>query len=163
MSVRPTAPNAGHQNEYELTVVDGDSLELVRRSVRELMAGYVGIAIDDAVLVAYELVSNALRHGLPPCACRLIAVDESRSLRIEVDDASADTPRVRTPDLSGGRGLFIVNQLASSWGVICQDAHKTVWAEMNLSHSGDRHADNDVMDSNGLPHRGGGLGVHRAE
>ncbi|WP_158303094.1 ATP-binding protein [Prauserella endophytica] len=104
----------------------------VRQLVRRVLAGRDGIVADDAVLVVDELVSNAHRHARGPRTCRLGLVSQGRRLRIEVDDASLAGPRMRTPDRSGGRGLVLVDQLASSWGVQHHADHKTVWAEVSL-------------------------------
>lgn len=113
----------------------------VRRLMRELLTGSEGIVVDDAVLVADELVSNAHRHGRAPRRCRLTLVDGGRSVRIEVDDASPAQPRLRTPDRSGGRGLILVDRLSTSWGVLNHahpnhPTHKTVWAELAMGEAG---------------------------
>ena len=109
----------------------------VRRLVRELLSGHNhDIVVDDAVLVTAELVSNAHKHGRAPRACRLMLVADGRRLRVEVDDASAAQPQLRTPDLDGGRGLILVDRLATVWGVHNAATHKTVWAELTLDHAG---------------------------
>jgi anti-sigma regulatory factor (Ser/Thr protein kinase) len=113
---------------------------VVRRLVRDMLAGHSGITVDDAVLVADELVTNALRHGRAIRTCRLALVDRRPRLRIEIDDTSPEEPRIRTPDDLGGRGLVLVDRLASSWGVDHHDDHKTVWAELTLDMpGGSRH------------------------
>jgi hypothetical protein len=42
-----------------------------------------------------------------------------RRLRLEVTDASAGTPVVRSPppDAENGRGLWLVSELSTRWGV----------------------------------------------
>jgi len=60
----------------------------VRHLVREVLADCSGVMVDDAVLVADELVTNALRHGQAPRICRLTVLHHPRRLRIEVDDES---------------------------------------------------------------------------
>ncbi|WP_133849221.1 ATP-binding protein [Labedaea rhizosphaerae] len=117
--------------------LDTTEFRELRQLVRALLSGHQhDIVVDDAVLVADELVSNAHKHGRAPRACRLTMVDQSRRLRIEVDDASPDQPRLRTPDMSGGRGLILVDRLATVWGVHNAATHKTVWAELSLDQSG---------------------------
>jgi two-component sensor histidine kinase len=108
----------------------------VRHRVRDLLTGRAGVVVDDAVLVADELVSNAHRHGTAPRVCRLGLIHQGRCLRIEVDDASPHEPKIRTPDRSGGRGLVLIDRLASSWGVYRHGHHKTVWAELVLDRTG---------------------------
>ncbi|GAB7102584.1 hypothetical protein JCM4814A_08980 [Streptomyces phaeofaciens JCM 4814] len=85
-----------------------------------------------AGLVVSELVTNAVRYGRPPIRLRLI---HDRSLLCEVSDSGTTTPhlrRARTFD-EGGRGLFLVAQLADRWGTRTARYGKTVWAELNES------------------------------
>ncbi|MFF2996546.1 SpoIIE family protein phosphatase [Streptomyces sp. NPDC057950] len=82
-------------------------------------------------LVVSELVTNAIRYGGSPVQLRLIRHD---TLICEVSDGSHTAPhlsRARTFD-EGGRGLFIVAQLAERWGTRQQSDGKTIWAELAL-------------------------------
>ena len=58
----------------------------------------------------------------------------NRMVRLRVEDNSAVRPVVRTaaPDAATGRGLFIVEQLASQWGVDLQRDGKSVWVELEV-------------------------------
>ncbi|MFF8424393.1 SpoIIE family protein phosphatase [Streptomyces sp. NPDC016566] len=81
--------------------------------------------------IVSELVTNAIRHGTPPVRLRLI---KDRTLTCEVHDSNALAPRLRhakTID-EGGRGLFIIAQLAQNWGVRYSLDGKIVWAEQTL-------------------------------
>ncbi|MFE5720602.1 SpoIIE family protein phosphatase [Streptomyces erythrochromogenes] len=83
-------------------------------------------------LIVSELVTNALRYGTLPLRLRLI---KDRTLTCEVRDASTTSPHLRharTVD-EGGRGLFIVSQLAQQWGIRYTAAGKTVWTEQTLA------------------------------
>ncbi|MGC7102855.1 ATP-binding protein [Amycolatopsis lurida] len=108
----------------------------VRQQVRELLSHTAGLLEEDAVLVTEELISNAHCHGTAPRRCRIGLLDDGRCLRIEVEDAAPDQPKIRTPDRTGGRGLVMVDRLASSWGVHNYPHHKTVWAELTLDQPG---------------------------
>lgn len=112
--------------------LDGEPGGKLRRLVREILAGHSGAVVDDAVLVADELASNACQHGLASRTSRLTLVNRGRALLIEVDDAGSGQPQIRRPDRTGGRGLVLVDRLASRWGVRRHPRHKTVWAEMTL-------------------------------
>ncbi|WP_240634318.1 MULTISPECIES: SpoIIE family protein phosphatase [Streptomyces] len=82
-------------------------------------------------MIVSELVTNAVRYGTPPLRLRLI---KDRTLTCEVHDGNPLAPRLRhakTVD-EGGRGLFIVAQLAQNWGVRYSLDGKTVWAEQIL-------------------------------
>ncbi|WP_394620015.1 ATP-binding protein [Lentzea sp. JNUCC 0626] len=85
---------------------------------------------EDLIIVADEMVSNALRHGSTPRAIRLRR--QADSLRLEVDDGSTTTAHARTPDFHGGRGLTLIGTLAAAWGQNVRENGKTVWAEFTL-------------------------------
>jgi PAS domain S-box-containing protein len=82
-------------------------------------------------LIASELVTNAYRYAGDPMTLRLI---RERSLVCEVSDGSHTSPhlrRARTTD-EGGRGLFLVAQMAERWGTRYSREGKTVWTEQPL-------------------------------
>ncbi|MFI2203300.1 SpoIIE family protein phosphatase [Streptomyces sp. NPDC020192] len=82
-------------------------------------------------MIVSELVTNAVRYGTPPVRLQLI---KDRTLTCEVHDSNSLAPRLRhakTID-EGGRGLFIIAQLAQNWGVRYTLDGKTVWAEQTL-------------------------------
>lgn len=82
-------------------------------------------------LVVSELVTNALRHGSPPIHLRLI---RDRTLICEVTDGSSTSPHVRRAleTDEGGRGLYMVAQLAELWGTRYHTRGKTIWAQQPL-------------------------------
>ena len=82
-------------------------------------------------LMISELVTNAIRYGGEPIQLRLI---RDRVLTCEVSDASSTSPRLRrarTTD-EGGRGLFLVAQLAQHWGTRYTVNGKVIWTEQPL-------------------------------
>lgn len=85
-------------------------------------------------LIVSELVTNAIRYGNGRIRLRLIRQD---TLICEVSDASSSSPRMRhgTTD-EGGRGLFLVAQLARRWGTRYTADGKIVWAEERLPVNG---------------------------
>ncbi|WP_128979067.1 SpoIIE family protein phosphatase/ATP-binding protein [Streptomyces roseicoloratus] len=83
-------------------------------------------------LILSELVTNAIRYGVDPVRVRLI---RDRALICEVSDGSSTAPHLRRAALSdeGGRGLFLVAQLAERWGTrYTADGGKIIWAEQPL-------------------------------
>jgi anti-sigma regulatory factor (Ser/Thr protein kinase) len=91
----------------------------------------------DAVLVVSELTTNAVLHaGGGHVLCGLMLTGDERRLRIELHDEGG-TP-VRRPEhhvgLSEerGRGLFLVQHLADSWGSArsTRTHGNVVWAEL---------------------------------
>jgi serine phosphatase RsbU (regulator of sigma subunit)/anti-sigma regulatory factor (Ser/Thr protein kinase) len=100
---------------------------------------------EDAALVAAELLANAVQHGLPPVV--ICVRPASESVRVEVHDASSRIPMRLAPSTSNmtGRGLAMVEALASRWGVDqVPGGGKTVWCELLPSSvSVDAEADTD--------------------
>ncbi|WP_159930478.1 MULTISPECIES: ATP-binding protein [Nocardia] len=110
-------------------------LRQVRAEVRRLLAPLAGVGVEDAVQVCDELAGNAVVHARAPRDCRLIVAGRDR-FRVEVDDGSPAPARIRRPDHTGGRGLLLVDQLATCWGVDYHDGGKTVWAELGPRRGG---------------------------
>ena len=85
-------------------------------------------------LILSELVTNAIRHAAGPIRVRLLY---DRTLICEVSDSSSTSPHLRYAALTdeGGRGLFLVAQLAERWGTRYLPAGKIIWAEQALPGS----------------------------
>ncbi|MFG3615767.1 ATP-binding protein [Nocardia sp. NPDC047654] len=111
------------------------SLGQVRAAVRRLLEHATGIGVEDAVQVCDELASNAVVHARAPRGCRLIVAGRGW-FRVEVDDGSRAPARIRRPDHTGGRGLILVDELATCWGVNYHGGGKTVWAELGARRGG---------------------------
>ncbi|MFG2763618.1 SpoIIE family protein phosphatase [Streptomyces rubiginosohelvolus] len=82
-------------------------------------------------LIVSELVTNAIRYASGPVRLRLLF---QAALTCEVSDASNTSPRLRharTTD-EGGRGLFLVAQLAHRWGTRYTPRGKIIWAEQPI-------------------------------
>jgi anti-sigma regulatory factor (Ser/Thr protein kinase) len=93
--------------------------------------------VDAVQLVVSELVTNALHHGTPPIGLRIERT--AAALRVEVRDASLRPPRLETADpLSvSGRGLLLVNGVATAWGVRLVIGGKSVWVVIAGDGPGD--------------------------
>ncbi|MEU3304921.1 MULTISPECIES: ATP-binding protein [unclassified Streptomyces] len=99
--------------------------------------GVSGAASDAAVHVIAELAANAALHGrVSGRDFRLRLSATPHTLRIEVTDTRGDrlpAPQPGTPDRESGRGLLLVEALATRWGTRCGPVPcKTVWAEIDL-------------------------------
>lgn len=79
-------------------------------------------------LILSELVTNAIRYGGETVHVRMV---RDRSLICEVFDSSSTSPHLRYAAMTdeGGRGLFLVAQLAERWGTRYTPAGKVIWAE----------------------------------
>jgi anti-sigma regulatory factor (Ser/Thr protein kinase) len=88
---------------------------------------------DVAQVIVTELVANGVRHARTPM--RLVVTVRRRYLHIYVHDQAAGRPRIVDPDAQpdgGGRGLLVVEALASSWGTAATGDGKFVWATVRL-------------------------------
>ncbi|MEU7057166.1 SpoIIE family protein phosphatase [Streptomyces sp. NPDC046197] len=107
----------------------------IRKQVVERLEAW---GLDEAAfpteLVVSELVTNAIRYGIPPIRLRLIH-DEAH-LICEVSDTSHTAPHLRRAKTwdEGGRGLLLVAQLTRHWGSRHTTEGKTIWAELSLTY-----------------------------
>lgn len=87
-----------------------------------------GVAVDDVVLIASELVTNAVRAGASRIDLTLRVT--RRRLDLLVEDDAGGLPVLATADEGaiGGRGLRIVDQLADDWAVTPRATGKRVTA-----------------------------------
>ena len=107
------------------------SVRQARGVLRTLTGGKLPESlVDDAQLLVSELVTNALRHGGPEIRMWIDLVDGG--VRVRVYDSGAGRPakteQTDDPVLPSGRGLHMVDRVATEWGV--EDgpvAGKTVW------------------------------------
>ncbi|WP_280365134.1 ATP-binding protein [Nocardia wallacei] len=130
---RQSSSRGGERIRLDLDAVPPARL---RSLVQELLAeNHEELSIPDAVQIADELASNALRHGAAPRNCT-ITLSAGPRLRIEVADASPIDPRFRSADETGGLGLVLVDQMSSGWGVIHRGGRKIVWAELAAEQRG---------------------------
>ncbi|MEU2423498.1 SpoIIE family protein phosphatase [Streptomyces sp. NPDC007851] len=100
-------------------------------TARQLRTWGLEDALFDTEVIVSELVTNALRYGRPPAELRLI---RHNVLVCEVTDSSSTQPRLRRAHTTdeGGRGLFLVAQLAGRWGCRHGQNRKTIWSEQPL-------------------------------
>ncbi|WTX92582.1 SpoIIE family protein phosphatase [Streptomyces sp. NBC_00637] len=107
----------------------GQARRLIRRTL-----GQWGLdsLVETTELLISEVVANAVRVASRPITLRLLRTDV---LRCEVGDDSPVVPRMRNARLTdeGGRGLFLVDQLAQRWGATRISTGKVVWFEQPLS------------------------------
>ncbi|WP_234376982.1 SpoIIE family protein phosphatase [Streptomyces sp. TP-A0356] len=83
-------------------------------------------------VILSELLTNAIRHATGPLQVRML---RDRTLICEVCDTSSTSPHLRQAAATdeGGRGLFLVAQLAQRWGTRYTPHGKVIWAEQPLS------------------------------
>ncbi|MCF3147475.1 serine/threonine-protein phosphatase [Streptomyces platensis] len=106
----------------------GRARQLTRRALHRWGLGSM---LDATELMVSEVVTNAVRYASRPIALRLLRTDV---LRCEVGDDSPQVPRMRRAQAGdeGGRGLFLVDQLALRWGATMLSTGKVVWFEQQI-------------------------------
>ena len=94
------------------------------------LAGLSPERCDDALLLASELVTNAVLHGRSEVC---VEVEERGAvLRVSVLDENSrhPAPVAEDPDALDGRGLALVEALSQRWGVEDRPLGKAVWFEL---------------------------------
>jgi anti-sigma regulatory factor (Ser/Thr protein kinase) len=126
-SLRPTSASSRTAREF---------------ATRTLTSWGLPDLVDDAVVIISELVTNAIRHGLPPYAAaagdapiKLSLVRQGRFVVFIVCDPSDQDPKVRPADdvCENGRGLHVIEALSRVWGwTPLPSGGKAVWAALGL-------------------------------
>jgi anti-sigma regulatory factor (Ser/Thr protein kinase) len=129
--------------KWNLNPASTTSVAQARRQVtRTLRAWGLPELVEDAVLIASELVTNAICHGAAPVwhtMRQLVLADGSAPVCLVVGDggpgcgprrsAGSAAPQV-DPYGTSGRGLCIVDTLTSAWKVLPGPTGHQVWAEL---------------------------------
>ncbi|MFE2070582.1 SpoIIE family protein phosphatase [Streptomyces sp. NPDC059467] len=129
--VRTHALGADHVVSWEVPVDPAAVADVRAEATRQVSAwGYDELAMTTELIVS-ELVTNAIRYAEPPIRLRLL---RDARLTCEVADGSSTAPRLRHARSTdeGGRGLFLVAQLAHRWGARYTGEGKIIWAEQEI-------------------------------
>jgi anti-sigma regulatory factor (Ser/Thr protein kinase) len=86
-----------------------------------------------------ELVTNSVLHARTGSVVRIEQEIETAAVRCGVTDFNSARPRhrVHTSQATTGRGLHMLEQLSSSWGVEPAPTGKTVWFELRAEAGGE--------------------------
>lgn len=112
-----------------------ETVGLVRRFVAATLASW---DLDDlsevACLLSSELASNAVRHV--GALYQLVLELDPPELRVEVVDPSRRLPVLaeNTANSGSGKGLVLVDALATRWGVRQLSRGKAVWFVLSAGH-----------------------------
>lgn len=92
--------------------------------------------VDTAVLLASELITNAILHGRSEV--ELTVEITQAGVKVSAADMNSRLPIMQSADQLAldGRGIAIVNLLASSWGVTATEGGKVVWFCLDLPRTG---------------------------
>ncbi|MFI7596275.1 ATP-binding protein [Actinoplanes sp. NPDC049681] len=133
-----SAQSPPSMTELQHWVLDSPrQLKILRANLHRALTGEVlaeGAALDEVpekvVLVATELATNALRHGLPPTIVRLGRAGDR--FYLDVADHSPDSvPEYAEgrPLGQGGLGLQLAQKFSLEMGWYVEGNTKHVWAE----------------------------------
>ncbi|GGN80954.1 hypothetical protein GCM10011579_067040 [Streptomyces albiflavescens] len=128
---RTHALGADHVVSWDVPSDPAAVADVRARATRQVAAwGLEELAMTTELIVS-ELVTNAIRYASPPVRLRLL---RNSRLTCEVADASSTAPRLRHARSmdEGGRGLFLVAQLAHRWGARYTAGGKVIWAEQEI-------------------------------
>lgn len=165
-STQPTVsvpPAAGRRRRIGLAPVPESARAARTFTVATLRMWQLDALIEDAVVIASELATNAIRHGTPAAGD---ATGEAESGRIElswclqasrlicvVTDQTGTPPALAAggPEAESGHGLQIVGALAIAWGwTILGTGEKAVWAALELSGAAGAAVQGDA-EADGVP------------
>lgn len=93
-------------------------------------------AVEPAQLLTSELVTNAVLHA--GTEVQVVVEAHGQTVHVEVIDLTRRQPVARfTPydDLQTGRGLTLLDSVATSWGVNPLERGKSVWFDLDATSS----------------------------
>lgn len=130
----PPSPQATELRRWQLS--SAADLRGLRASLHQALTGEELVAGEDLhevpelmVLVASELATNALRHGIPPTTVRLLVAEDRFILEVADHDLSTIPELADTrPMGAGGRGLQIAEAVSLDVGWYATDRTKNIWA-----------------------------------
>ncbi|MFC6079776.1 ATP-binding protein [Sphaerisporangium aureirubrum] len=115
------------------------SVKVARAYVRSVLCRAGRRDLDDVETLVSEVFTNAVRHSesgrRPGGLVTLRVYDDGETVRVEVSDEGSSTGIPTAPERvglcsEGGRGLWMVRELSSSWGWGRHAKGHTVWFEV---------------------------------
>jgi anti-sigma regulatory factor (Ser/Thr protein kinase) len=102
-----------------------------RHFVRDALTAIDHQLRETILLLTSEVATNAVRYAGSKFQVSIASV-ENDGVRVEVTDDNAQAPQARSAplDATNGRGLNVVDALASAWGVDAHRHGKVVWFEV---------------------------------
>ena len=147
-------PGAGQRRRLGLIPVPESARAAREFTVATLNEWHLGPLIEDAVVIASELATNAIVHGTPAAtrdtakgaerACVELSwcLQASRLICVVTDQAGTPPAMAaQDPEAESGHGLRIVGALAAAWGwTVLGTGEKAVWAALDLPGHADAAA-----------------------
>lgn len=122
---------------FDLHGTGSADLATVRRWAARQLTDLAEPHREDVLLVLNELVQNAYEHAGGARRLQMTRHSDPCEVTIGVEDNSPLPPRLRASAGTGfgGRGLYLVDKLATAWGSRedLPSAGKTVWAKVSCA------------------------------
>jgi len=127
-AMAPTRPADLHVCRVRLTTGPAAAAEARGQVLAAIRAWDIPVDADVAVLLASELVTNAIGHE-PGDTIVLAITCSFGQLRVDVHDTSRTLPVLvdASADAEAGRGLMLVATLSATWGMYRTPAGKAVY------------------------------------
>ncbi|WP_153536663.1 ATP-binding protein [Actinomadura macrotermitis] len=123
-------PQSCHSVEFSL-ISDPTAVQLARRLVVEWFRHWSldEALIEDARLVASEIVTNAIKAKGPTVRMRIRWTPPHAYIEVYDQDPNPPVRQAADPSATGGRGLLLVEAYARRWNHYPAETAKVVWAE----------------------------------
>ncbi|MGP4112351.1 ATP-binding protein [Streptomyces sp. 4N509B] len=135
LTTAATSPTRQPDLEYAVTLPRAArNVGIARAVLRHALSDWdLDDLADAAMLVASELVTNAVQHTTGASITVTVIRRDQDTVRVAVDDSSLTRPVPRKPTAADTcwRGLLLVEALAVRWGTDRTAVGKRVWAELN--------------------------------
>ena len=165
-SAGDTAGGEGRRIDIVLPAVP-KSVSAARHAVAELLDDVESVpveAVEDVLLLVSELVTNAVLHA--GTSTRVSATVEAGVVSVAVsDDDPHHAPFLaeRGSMATNGRGVMLVDALASDWGIDLRHDSKVVWFEAWYDQAGVATREPARLEANGQPAAGRPRIRHRGQ
>jgi anti-sigma regulatory factor (Ser/Thr protein kinase) len=109
----------------------GESVAAARHFAADLLGRWGLSEQADAVeLVVDELVTNAIQHSRGPVTLAIGRRLDRIVVQVQDPSSAPPEPEQSDPLADSGRGLLLVEELATDWGTTPTPDGKRVWAEV---------------------------------
>ncbi len=130
------------------------SIAAARRAVADLLKTdrVPDVVVEDVLLLVSELVTNAVLHA--GTHTRVTASVRAGRVVVAVGDADphhAPAVAERGTEATNGRGLMLVDTLATDWGIELREHWKVVWFETSYDANGVVEREPGELRGNGQP------------
>ncbi len=135
------------------------SVSAARHAVAELLLHGAEpaplVVVEDVLLLVSELVTNAVLHAATDTRVSASLQDGTVCVAVGDDDpVHAPFLAERGSMATNGRGVMLVDALATDWGIDLRDDSKVVWFEVSYDELGVTAAKPERLEANGQPPAG---------